>query len=359
MTSVCSSSSISGCRRTTWARQPISAAPVRSPPAWMIRARVCAASSPKPEPPVGAAIEAGAQGEQLVNPVRAFTCEDSDGFGVGQAVAGGQGVGRVLAGAVAGAERHRDAALRPGAGAVGERFLGDHDAACPSEASRQAVQRPAMPVPTITGRVVMAEIYGGAAVARTEKRRDPRPSVTVGSRPPSVTSSPAPAAPAPPARNTMFGSQAASVGSISPPAPTAFMIWVRSRKITVVPRLIAMPTAAPARGAWYRERRAEQGDDEAGGRHRQLERLLHDQLVGVVPRALQGVDVAAQLRVAHLVRRLRLGQQVGRRLGRAPGAACVRNANIACLLGPGDDPAGAVPASASAGSCRSSSRCRP
>ena len=82
---------------------------------------------PEAEPPIGAAIEAGAQGEQLVNPVRAFTCEDSDGFGVGQAVTGGQGVGRMLAGAVAGAEGHRDAALRPGAGAVGERFLGDHD----------------------------------------------------------------------------------------------------------------------------------------------------------------------------------------------------------------------------------------
>ena len=53
VTSVCSSSSISGCRRTTCARQPISAAPVRSPPAWMIRGRVCAASSPKRSRPSG------------------------------------------------------------------------------------------------------------------------------------------------------------------------------------------------------------------------------------------------------------------------------------------------------------------
>src|SRR5690242_2357516 len=36
-------------------------------------------------------------------------------------------------------------------------------AACPSEASRQAVHRPAMPVPTITGRGgVMKEKYRGA-----------------------------------------------------------------------------------------------------------------------------------------------------------------------------------------------------
>ena len=48
--------------------------------------------------------------------------------------------------------------------------------------------------------------------------------------------------------NTMFGIHAARIGSTTPPAPTAFMIWVRSRKSTVVPRLMAMPTAAPARG---------------------------------------------------------------------------------------------------------------
>ena len=86
---------------------------------------------PEAEPPVGSAIEPGAQGEQLVNPVRAFTCEDADGFGVGQAVTGGEGVGGVLAGAVARAQSHRDAALRPRAGAVGERFLGDHDRRLP------------------------------------------------------------------------------------------------------------------------------------------------------------------------------------------------------------------------------------
>ena len=126
VTSVCSSTSMSGCCRMTWARQPISAAPVRSPPAWMIRARVWAASSPKPEPPIGAAIEPGAQGQQLVNPVGAFTCKNSDGLGIGQAVAGGQGVRGVLAGAVAGAERHRDTALGPCARAVGEGLLGDH-----------------------------------------------------------------------------------------------------------------------------------------------------------------------------------------------------------------------------------------
>ena len=97
----------------------------------MIRARVCAASSPNREPAVGAPIEPGPQREQLVNPVGAFTCEYANGLGIGQAVARREGVGRVLAGAVAGAEGHGDAALGPGAGAVGEGFLGEDDAPPP------------------------------------------------------------------------------------------------------------------------------------------------------------------------------------------------------------------------------------
>jgi hypothetical protein len=81
---------------------------------------------PETKPAVGPAIEPGSQRQQLVNPPRAFTCEYANGFGVGQAVAGGQGVGGVLAGAVARPQRHRDAPLGPGAGAVGEGFLGEN-----------------------------------------------------------------------------------------------------------------------------------------------------------------------------------------------------------------------------------------
>jgi hypothetical protein len=50
--------------------------------------------------PVGGAIKDGAQREELVNSVRTFACEDADGLGIGQPVAGGQGVGCMLAGAV-------------------------------------------------------------------------------------------------------------------------------------------------------------------------------------------------------------------------------------------------------------------
>ena len=67
---------------------------------------------PEAEPPVGAAVEHGAQRQQLANPVGAFIGENPYRFGVGQAVAGGQGVGGVLAGAVARARAPRR--CRPG-----------------------------------------------------------------------------------------------------------------------------------------------------------------------------------------------------------------------------------------------------
>ena len=82
---------------------------------------------PESQLPVGAPIEDGAQGQELVNPVRAFTCEDADGLGIGQPVAGRHGVGRMLAGAVTGPERHGDAALGPRAGAIGQRFLSNEN----------------------------------------------------------------------------------------------------------------------------------------------------------------------------------------------------------------------------------------
>ena len=82
---------------------------------------------PESQLAVGAAIEDGAQRQELVNPVRAFTCEDADRLGVGQPVAGRHGVGRMLAGAVSGPERHGDPALGPRAGAIGQRFLSNED----------------------------------------------------------------------------------------------------------------------------------------------------------------------------------------------------------------------------------------
>ncbi len=86
---------------------------------------------PEPEPTVGPAVENSAQSQKLVNSVWAFTCEDSNGFGIGQAIAGRHGVGRMLARAVARPERHRNAALRPGAGAVGKRLFGDENSGLP------------------------------------------------------------------------------------------------------------------------------------------------------------------------------------------------------------------------------------
>ena len=281
MTSVCSSSSICGCWRTTCARQPISAAPVRSPPAWMMRARVCAASSPKRSRPSAAAIEARAQGEQLVNPVRAFACEDSDGFGVGQAVAGGEGVGGVLARAVAGAEGHRDAALRPGAGAVGERFLGDHD-----RRLSLGSQPPGRP----EAGDARSDDHGASGHDAEYTAASPRYVLTRAS-----STSPA-------TRNTMFGSHAASVGSISPPAPTAFMIWVTSRKMIVVPRLIAMPTAAPARGACTASGAPNSAMMRQVAGSASLSACSTISLLASLPDRLRRVDVAAELRVAHLVR---------------------------------------------------------
>ena len=58
-----------------------------------------------------------------------FYSPDLDGFGIGQSVSGGEGVGRMLAGAVSGPKGHGDAPLGPGAGAIRERFLGKDDGA--------------------------------------------------------------------------------------------------------------------------------------------------------------------------------------------------------------------------------------
>src|SRR5207245_840990 len=75
----------------------------------------------------------------------------------------------------------------------------------------------------------------------------------------------------------------------------------------------------PAPGCRDRERRAEQRDDDAGEGDRQLERALHAELLRVRPGARQGIDVASQLDVAHLVRRLGLREEGGRRFAKGPG----------------------------------------
>jgi hypothetical protein len=81
----------------------------------------------EPQLAVGTAVEDRTQGEKLVNPVRTFVCQDVYGLGIGQPIARSQGVGCVLARAVTRTQRYGDSALGPGAGAVGQCFLGEED----------------------------------------------------------------------------------------------------------------------------------------------------------------------------------------------------------------------------------------
>jgi hypothetical protein len=81
----------------------------------------------EPQAPIRSPIEDSAQGKEFVNSVWAFTCEDSDGFRIGQPVTRSHRVGCVLAGAVSGAQGHGNAPLGPGTGAVCEAFLGDEN----------------------------------------------------------------------------------------------------------------------------------------------------------------------------------------------------------------------------------------
>jgi hypothetical protein len=74
--------------------------------------RVCGLE-PEAKLAVGPAIEDSTQRQELINPVRAFACENADSLRIGQPVAGSQGVGCMLAGAVSGAEGHGNAALGP------------------------------------------------------------------------------------------------------------------------------------------------------------------------------------------------------------------------------------------------------
>src|SRR6266480_2551254 len=66
------------------------------------------------------------------------------------------------------------------------------------------------------------------------------------------------------------------------------------------------------------ERRAEQRDQQTNEGNRDLEREIDLQLLRVRAAARQRVDVASQLRVPHLLRRLRLGEQIHRPLQQRP-----------------------------------------
>jgi hypothetical protein len=81
----------------------------------------------QPQPPVGSAVEYGTQCQQLVYPVGPFIGEDANGFGIGHAVAGSEGIGSMLSRAVARSQGHRDAALRPRTRTIGQSFLRNHN----------------------------------------------------------------------------------------------------------------------------------------------------------------------------------------------------------------------------------------
>src|SRR5919107_4415364 len=65
----------------------------------------------QPEPAFGAAIELGSQGQQFINPVGTFVCEDAYCLGIGQPVARGEGVRGMLAWAIPRSQGDGDTAL--------------------------------------------------------------------------------------------------------------------------------------------------------------------------------------------------------------------------------------------------------
>ena len=73
------------------------------------------------------AIEHRAERQELIDPVRTFTRQYVDCFGISHAIAGCHRVSGMLARTVAGPNRYRDPALGPGTGTVSERFFGDED----------------------------------------------------------------------------------------------------------------------------------------------------------------------------------------------------------------------------------------
>jgi hypothetical protein len=79
---------------------------------------------------VGVAVEGGAEGDQLTQPVRALGAEDPYGVLVAEADARDEGVLQVVLGRVVRGERRGDAALRPpGRAGVDEHLRDEQDAA--------------------------------------------------------------------------------------------------------------------------------------------------------------------------------------------------------------------------------------
>src|SRR5215210_8220973 len=81
----------------------------------------------QPQLAVRPAVELGAQGQQLVNSVWAFVCQDPYGLWLGQPIARRQSVSSVLPRAIAGPQGNCNTTLSPRAGAVDQRFLSNED----------------------------------------------------------------------------------------------------------------------------------------------------------------------------------------------------------------------------------------
>ena len=124
-------------RRAAATSARITSRPVPSPPAWTMRRRPCAASSPSAKPPSRSAIERDAEAREFFDRCGAARVKRSTTSAHAKPVAGGERVGRVQFRAVVGAERGGEAALRPECRAFGaERRLGDDDDRARREAQR-------------------------------------------------------------------------------------------------------------------------------------------------------------------------------------------------------------------------------
>jgi hypothetical protein len=84
-----------------------------------------AAFEPERELAVLVAVEDDSALDQFVNGTRRLFCQDPDGGGAAEPAARGDRVGGMALGRVAGLQRCGQAALRPEAGALGERCAGD------------------------------------------------------------------------------------------------------------------------------------------------------------------------------------------------------------------------------------------
>ena len=123
-TSIVPSSMRTARRRTVATRAAWMAAPVASPPAWRIRARVCAASRPRSSPDSS---RSKPTPNRMRSRTRAGPWSQSTRTASWSARPGARldGVGEVSRGGVVGEERRRDAALRVARAALVECRLGD------------------------------------------------------------------------------------------------------------------------------------------------------------------------------------------------------------------------------------------